>query len=41
MRDIEIIDSELRLVADLRRAAREDGGAAVDNGGGCAAGSTP
>jgi hypothetical protein len=26
MRDIEIIDSELRLVAALRRAARERGG---------------
>jgi hypothetical protein len=26
MRDIETIDSELRLVADLRRAARERGG---------------
>ena len=26
MRDIEIIDSELRLVAVLRRAARERGG---------------
>jgi hypothetical protein len=27
MRDIETIDSELRLVAALRRAARERGGA--------------
>ena len=26
MRDIETIDSELRLVADLRRAARKRGG---------------
>ena len=26
MRDIEVIDSELRLVAALRRAARERGG---------------
>jgi hypothetical protein len=26
MRDLEVIDSELRLVAALRRAARERGG---------------
>jgi hypothetical protein len=39
MRDIDTIDSELRLVAALRRAARERGwAAAVDNRGGCAAG---
>jgi hypothetical protein len=34
---IETIDSELRLVAVLRRAARERG-AAVDSRGGCTAG---
>jgi hypothetical protein len=34
MREIEIIDSELRLVAALRHAARERGGsAAVDRAG--------
>jgi hypothetical protein len=38
VRDIETIDSELRLVAALRRAARERGAAAVDSRGRCAAG---
>ena len=31
MRDIETIDSELRLVAALRRAARERGGPLPSN----------